>query len=300
MSAGHDHLLSVSDLTKTYRNRGGLFSKGSDFHAVKDVGFHVGRNETLGLVGESGSGKSTIGRMVMGLTAPTAGHVIFDGEDVTSLPASRVKDVRRKMQMVFQDPYSALSPRMRVGQFVAEPMVVHGIGDSEADRREQVVGLFRRVGLNPDFMERYPHEFSGGQRQRICIARALALGPKFIVADEPITALDVSIQAQIVNLFQDLQQEMQMSYLFIAHDLSMVRYLCQRVAVMLRGRLVEIGPTAAIFGDPQHPYTQSLLSAVPIANPRLERARKRIAYQYSPETLGDQLEEVSSGHFVLK
>ncbi len=300
MSAGNDPVLTVSDLTKTYRSRASLFAKASDFHAVKDVGFHVGRNETLGLVGESGSGKSTIGRMVMGLTDPSAGRVIFDGEDVTKLAASRVKDVRRKVQIVFQDPFSALSPRMRVGQFVAEPMVVHGIGHDEADRQERVVALFRRVGLNPDFMDRYPHEFSGGQRQRICIARALALGPKFIVADEPITALDVSIQAQIVNLFQDLQQEMQMSYLFIAHDLSMVRYLCQRVAVMLRGRMVEIGPTAAIFGDPQHPYTQSLLSAVPIANPRLERGRQRIAYHYSPETLGNQLEEVSSGHFVLK
>lgn len=300
MSAGYDPILTVSDLTKTYRTRSSLFAKPGEFHAVRDVAFQVGHNETLGLVGESGSGKSTIGRMVMGLTTPSAGRVIFDGEDVTRLSGARVKDVRRQMQIVFQDPFSALSPRMRVGQFVAEPMVVHGIGENEADRRERVVGLFRRVGLNPEFMDRYPHEFSGGQRQRICIARALALGPKFIVADEPITALDVSIQAQIVNLFQDLQQEMQMSYLFIAHDLSMVRYLCQRVAVMLRGRMVETGPTAAIFGDPQHAYTQSLLSAVPIANPRLERDRRRIAYHYAPETLGNQLEEVSSGHFVLK
>jgi peptide/nickel transport system ATP-binding protein len=300
MSTGNDHLLSVSDLTKTYRTRRSLFAKADAFHAVRDVAFHVAHNETLGLVGESGSGKSTVGRMVMGLTEPTAGRVIFDGEDMTKLPASRVKDVRRKMQIVFQDPFSALSPRMRIGQFVAEPMVVHGIGANAAERRERVAELFGRVGLNPDFMERFPHEFSGGQRQRICIARALALGPKFIIADEPITALDVSIQAQIVNLFQDLQQEMQMSYLFIAHDLSMVRYLCQRVAVMLRGRLVEVGPTAAIFGDPHHPYTQSLLSAVPIANPRLERDRKRVEYQYSPETLGERLEEVSSGHFVLR
>jgi peptide/nickel transport system ATP-binding protein len=300
MSTGANPLLSVSDLTKIYKTRGSMFSKAGEFHAVRDVAFHVGQNETLGLVGESGSGKSTIGRMVMGLTAPTAGRVIFDGEDVTKLDATRVKDVRRRMQIVFQDPFSALSPRMKIGRFVAEPMVVHGIGENDRDRRDRVAGLFRRVGLNPDFMDRYPHEFSGGQRQRICIARALALGPKFIVADEPITALDVSIQAQIVNLFQDLQQEMQMSYLFIAHDLSMVRYLCQRVAVMLRGRMVEIGPTAEIFGNPQHPYTQSLLSAVPIPNPRLERARKRIAYHYAPETLGNQLEEVSSGHFALR
>lgn len=300
MTAATKPLLSVTDLTKTYHLRTSLFAGNTAFLAVNGVSLTVGQNETLGLVGESGSGKSTLGRMVMGLTTPTRGTVEFDGEDVTRLGPDRVKDVRRKMQIVFQDPFSALSPRMKVGTFVAEPMVVHGIGANAADRHERAAQLFLRVGLDPVFMERFPHEFSGGQRQRICIARALALGPKFIVADEPITALDVSIQAQIVNLFQDLQEEMRMSYLFIAHDLSMVRYLCQRVAVMLRGRLVEIGPARAIFENPQHPYTQSLLSAVPIANPRLERQRKRISYQFSPETLGNHLQEVSSGHFVLK
>jgi peptide/nickel transport system ATP-binding protein len=209
-----------------------------------------------------------------------------------------MKPIRRRMQIVFQDPSAALSPRMRVGRFVGEPLVVHRAGGTASQRRERVAELFRLVGLQPDFMGRYPHEFSGGQRQRIVIARAIALEPSFIVADEPITALDVSIQAQIVNLFQDLRERLGLAYLFIAHDLSMVRYLCQRVAVMLRGRIVEIGPTEAIFGDPRHPYTQALLSAVPIPDPDIERARRRLVYDPDQAASGSPLEEVTPGHWA--
>ncbi len=295
-------LLSVENLRRTYRTGGGLLARAELVtHAVAGVDFAVAPGETLGLVGESGSGKSTVGRLVLQLEKPDSGRVVFDGTDLTALPSRALKPFRKDMQVVFQDPYAALNPRMRVGEFVAEPLVVHGAGGA-AERETRVADLFRIVGLSPDFMARYPHEFSGGQRQRIGIARAIALGPRFLVADEPITALDVSIQAQIINLFQDLQNEMGLALLFIAHDLSMVRYLCRRVAVMLRGKIVEMGPTEAVFSNPLHPYTRALISAVPIPDPAKERGRKRLRYdtgnvRFAPEAA---LVEESPGHFVLR
>jgi peptide/nickel transport system ATP-binding protein len=295
-------LLRVEHLRRHYGSGGGLFGRRRYVtRAVDDVSFAVMRGETLGLVGESGSGKSTTGRLVMGLEAPDAGRVVFDGTDLTALSAAARQPFRRRMQIVFQDPYAALNPRMRVGDFVAEPLVVHGLGGDRAARRDQVAALFRTVGLDPAFMARFPHEFSGGQRQRIGIARAIALRPDFLVADEPITALDVSIQAQIVNLFQDLQESMGLALLFIAHDLSMVRYLCARVAVMLRGRIVEMGPTEQVFGDARHPYTRALLSAVPVPDPARERGRRRLAFDaggfvFPPDAA---LRDLGGGHFVL-
>ncbi|MGG5823611.1 ABC transporter ATP-binding protein [Falsiroseomonas sp. HW251] len=294
-------LLVVQDLCRTYRSRGWM-GRGFVTRAVDGVSFQVMPGETLGLVGESGSGKSTTGRLVMGLEEPDAGRVVFAGTDLTALSPAARKPFRRRMQIVFQDPYAALNPRMRVGDFVEEPLVVHGLGGGAAQRREEVAGLFRTVGLDPAFMRRFPHEFSGGQRQRIGIARAIALQPEFLVADEPITALDVSIQAQIVNLFQDLQERMGLALLFIAHDLSMVRYLCNRVAVMLKGRIVEAGPTEAVFNDARHPYTRALLSAVPIPDPLRERGRRRIVfdaggYAFPPDAA---LREVGGGHLVLQ
>jgi peptide/nickel transport system ATP-binding protein len=295
-------LLQVEGLTRHYRSRAGLFGGGLVTRAVDGVAFTVLPGETLGLVGESGSGKSTIGRLVLGLEEPDAGRVVFDGTDLTALSPAQRKPFRRRMQIVFQDPYAALNPRMRVGDFVAEPLLVHGLGGNAAARRAQVAELFRTVGLDPAFMQRFPHEFSGGQRQRIGIARAIALRPDFLVADEPITALDVSIQAQIINLFQDLQESMGLALLFIAHDLSMVRFLCARVAVMLKGRIVEAGPTLAVFDDARHPYTQALLSAVPIPDPARERGRHRLpfdagAFAFPPRAT---LRDVGGGHLVLE
>lgn len=294
-------LLRVEDLRRTYRSRAGLFGGGLVTRAVDGVSFDVMPGETLGLVGESGSGKSTTGRLVMGLEEPDGGRVVFDGTDLTALSAASRKPFRRRMQIVFQDPYAALNPRMRVGEFVEEPFVVHGQGGGPGERAEKVAALFRTVGLDPDFMRRFPHEFSGGQRQRIGIARAIALQPEFLVADEPITALDVSIQAQIVNLFQDLQEQMGLALLFIAHDLSMVRYLCTRVAVMLKGRIVEAGPTQAVFDDARHPYTQALLSAVPIPDPARERGRRRVPFDAGAHVVpaGAVLRDVGGGHLVL-
>jgi len=292
-------LFTAEALVRTYRSGGGLLGGALLTKAVDGVSFSVFPGETLGLVGESGSGKSTVGRLAMQLERPDAGRVLFAGTDLTRLSASALQPFRSRMQIVFQDPYAALNPRMKVGDFVEEPLIVHARGDHAA-RRQAVAELFRTVGLDPTFMDRYPHEFSGGQRQRIGIARAIALKPEFLVADEPITALDVSIQAQIINLFQDLQQQMGLSLLFIAHDLSMVRYLCTRVAVMLRGRIVEMGPTDAVFGNPLHAYTRALMSAVPLPDPAQERRRERrrfdaAAHVFSP---GSRLVERNTGHFV--
>ncbi len=295
-------LLDVKDLRKTYTSRQGLFGRAtSEVRAIDGISFHIGHKEILGLVGESGSGKSTTGRVVLRLEEPTGGEVFFEGNRITDLPPLELKPYRRQMQVVFQDPYAALNPRMTVGDFVAEPLIVHHLADSRTERQDRVAELFRQVGLDPAFMARYPHEFSGGQRQRVNIARAIAMRPRLIVADEPITALDVSIQAQIVNLFQDLQQELGMAYLFIAHDLSMVRYLCHRVAVMLRGRIVEMAPTEAIFTDPRHPYTRSLLSAIPVPKPAIERQRHPIPFDYEREKPAPDatLQEVAPDHFVL-
>jgi len=295
-------LVSVNHLSKHYGGERRLIGGATPLlKAVNDVGFDIAPGETLGLVGESGSGKSTTGRILLQLEAPTGGDILFKGQNITGLSKSALKPYRRDMQIIFQDPYASLNPRMTVGEFVAEPLDVHNLAGSRSDRQDRVASLFSKVGLDPSFMKRYPHEFSGGQRQRVNIARAIALNPAFIVADEPITALDVSIQAQIVNLFQDLQDELGLTYLFIAHDLSMIRYLCHRVAVMLRGRIVEIGPCEAIFENPQHPYTKALLSAIPVPDPDIERNRRPIAFDVNANLPSEEaaLRPVGDRHFVL-
>jgi oligopeptide transport system ATP-binding protein len=299
---GNDVILRVQNLKKYFPITAGLIIRRTvdEVKAVDDVSFEIYRGETLGLVGESGSGKSTTGRTILQLYRPTGGSVQFEGQELTTLPRGALRRLRRDMQMIFQDPYASLNPRMSVGRIVGDPLVVHSIG-SDTERKERVAYLLEKVGLNPYYVNRYPHEFSGGQRQRIGIARALALDPSFIVCDEPISALDVSIQAQVVNLLQDLQQELNLTYLFIAHDLSMIRYICDRVAVMYLGKLVELGPTDEVYDNPQHPYTKLLLSAVPIPDPAVEKERKRME---RPETLNAYIQqetvfkEISPGHFV--
>ena len=240
------------------------------------ISFNVIRGETLGLVGESGCGKSTTGRTILQLYRPTEGSVKFEGQELTTMTGNDLRQMRRQMQIIFQDPFASLNPRMTVGSIVSEPLQIHKIFNSKKERQAFVEQLMERVGLNPYFINRYPHEFSGGQRQRIGIARALALEPSFIVADEPISALDVSIQAQVVNLMEELQIELGLTYLFIAHDLSMVRHICDRVAVMYLGKIVELGPVDEVYNNPQHPYTQALLSAVPVPDPLVEETRQRI------------------------
>lgn len=295
-------LLRVKDLQKTFGGQSGLLGRhGPLVKAVDHVSFDVHRGETLGLVGESGSGKSTTGRVLLQLEPPTGGEIEFEGNRLTGLSKSALKPFRREMQIIFQDPYASLNPRMTVGDFVEEPLIVHRLINKRSQRKERVAELFELVGLDPSFAKRYPHEFSGGQRQRVNIARAIALEPSFIVADEPITALDVSIQAQIVNLFQDLQQRLGLTYLFIAHDLSMIRYLCHRVAVMLRGKIVEIGPTDAIFSNPQHAYTKALLSAIPVPDPDVEKNRRALSFNYETQKSPDDavLRAVGPDHYVL-
>jgi oligopeptide/dipeptide ABC transporter ATP-binding protein len=241
--------------------------------AVEDVSFEIAEGETLGLVGESGCGKSTLGRTVLRLLDPTAGRIVFADRDITHISQSALRPVRRDMQMIFQDPYASLNPRMTVGATVAEPIDIHKLARSPAERRDRVAALLQKVGLRPDAAARYPHEFSGGQRQRVGIARALAVEPRFLVCDEPISALDVSIQAQIVNLLQDLQKAENLTYLFISHDLKIVQHICDRVAVMYLGRIVELSPASRLYVAPKHPYTEALLSAVPLPNPRARRKR---------------------------
>ncbi len=260
-------LVRVENLVHRYPVKGGFWRRTTAWvHAVDDVSFDIAEGETLGLVGETGSGKTTLGRCLVRLLEPASGRILFDGEDLTALKGERLRVRRRDFQIIFQDPYGSLNPRMRVADIVAEPLLIHRLGDKR-ERLDRAADLLRRVGLDPSVMGRFPHEFSGGQCQRIGIARALALDPKFIVCDEPVSALDVSVQAQIVNLLQDLQDELGLTYLFIAHGLSVVAHVSARTAVMYLGRIVEIGPTHDLFVKPLHPYTRALLSAVPSPDP---------------------------------
>jgi oligopeptide transport system ATP-binding protein len=275
---GREVVLSVRDLTKHFPINSGIIIQRQvgAVKAVDGVSFDVYRGETLGLVGESGCGKSTTGRTVLQLYKPTSGSVKFEGQELSSMKGDDLRKMRRKMQMIFQDPFASLNPRMTVGNIISEPLKIHKVYENKTEMQQFVEDLMVKVGLNPFFINRYPHEFSGGQRQRVGIARALALKPSFIVADEPISALDVSIQAQVVNLLEDLQSEFNLTYLFIAHDLSMVRHICDRVAVMYLGKIVELGTTDEVYENPLHPYTQALLSAVPVPDPIVERQRQRI------------------------
>jgi peptide/nickel transport system ATP-binding protein len=295
----------VRDLQVRYDLRGGFLGRvDRQVRAVEGVSFAIGRNETLALVGESGCGKSTTAKAIAGL-APYSGEIVIDGRSLRSLSATERNAVRRDVQMIFQDPYASLDPRMRVGDLVAEPLVIHRIG-SKAQRRERVAALFEQVGLSADQMDRYPHEFSGGQRQRICIARALALQPKLIIADESVSALDVSVQARVLRLLKDLQSEFGVAYLFISHDMAVVENISDRVAVMYLGQIVEMGTRDQVFSNPRHPYTKRLIEAVPIADPKLRRARFARLDSEIPSAIrqvGDPphpivLSDVGEGHLV--
>ena len=273
-----EYLINIQRLKMYFPVTAGFLiqRKVADVKAVDGISFHISEGETLGLVGESGCGKSTTGRAVLQLHRPTEGSVLFDGVELTEIKGRELRRFRRRMQMIFQDPYSSLNPRMSVAAIVSEPMVIHGLYKGRAERRERLEFILNAVGLNPYFAGRFPHEFSGGQRQRIGVARALAVEPQFLVCDEPVSALDVSIQAQIINLLEDLQQEFTLTYLFIAHDLAVVRHISDRVAVMYLGKLMELATSLELYRNPLHPYTKALLSAVPIADPEVERTRERI------------------------
>jgi len=270
-------LLRVWNLTKEFPLKGGLFSRQTgSVHAVDGVDFNIGRGETLGLVGESGCGKSTTGRCVLRLIEPTHGEIRFEGKNVRLLDAGELRILRRDIQIIFQDPYASLDPRMSVGAIVGEALIIHKLTKTRRQFEERVVHLLETVGLQADHMSRYPHEFSGGQRQRVGIARALAVEPKLIICDEPVSALDVSIQAQVINLLEDLQEKLGLAYLFIAHDLSVVEHISERVAVMYLGRIVETAPARELYTSPLHPYTEALLSVVPIPDPKVKRQRIRL------------------------
>lgn len=302
-------LIQVNGLKKFFNVGGGKVLK-----AVNDINFSIQKGETLGLVGESGCGKSTAGRTILRLYEPTAGSVLFEGQDIYKLSSGKMKAKRRDMQMIFQDPYASLNPRFTVTDIIGEALDIHGLAGSRKERKKRVEDLLDMVGLNPDHATRYPHEFSGGQRQRIGIARALAVNPKFIICDEPISALDVSIQAQVVNLLTELQNKLGLTYLFVAHDLSMVKHISDRVAVMYLGRMVELASSEELYSNPLHPYTQSLLSAIPVPDPEVEANKKRILLQDDSsgpiQSKGDsssgslfdldnsELVEVSKGHWV--
>ena len=288
-------LLRVRNLTKEFTRTKGLFGKATPVRAVDDVSFDIAEGETFGLVGESGSGKTTTGRCILRLIEPTSGEVQFRGEDVLAFPKRRLREARRDMQIVFQDPFSSLNPRMRAQAIVEEPLIIHRMG-SKTERAARVRELFELVGLDPSQLSRYPHQFSGGQRQRIGLARALALNPSLVIADEPVSALDVSVQAQVVNLLMDLQDRLKLTYLFIAHDLRLVRHICSRTAVMYLGRIVEMGETEAIFAGPAHPYTRALLSAIPVPDPNAVRAR--VALDPASFDRAAPLREVAPGHWA--
>jgi len=288
-------LLQVRNLTKEFESRRGLLQRPRVVRAVDDVSFDVLEGETFGLVGESGSGKSTTGRCILRLIEPTSGEVRFRGKNLLALPREEMRLERRHLQIVFQDPYSSLNPRLKVRQIVEEPLVIHGIGDT-ASRRARVEELFGLVGLDPSHLDRFPHQFSGGQRQRIGLARALALEPSLIIADEPVSALDVSVQAQVVNLLMELQERLKLTYLFIAHDLRLVRQICDRVAVIYRGRIVELSEAERVFSQPRHDYTRALLSAIPFPDPA--RRPSRVPYDGATFDRALPLREVEPGHWA--
>jgi oligopeptide transport system ATP-binding protein len=288
-------LLEVTCLTKQFTRPRRWLRAATVTTAVDDVSFAIDEGETFGLVGESGSGKTTTGRCILRLTEPTSGQVRFKGKDVLSFSAAQLRAARRDMQIVFQDPYSSLNPRLRAGAIVEEPLIIHNVG-SAADRAARVAELLGLVGLDPSWRTRYPHEFSGGQRQRIGLARALALSPSFVIADEPVSALDVSVQAQIVNLLMDLQDRLRLTYLFIAHDLRLVKHICGRVAVMYHGRIVELAAAKALFTSPQHAYTQALLSAMPTADPSVRRTR--VPLDEAKVDRSAPLREIAAGHWA--
>ena len=288
-------LVEISHLVKHFARGKGLFRRGSLVRAVDDVSFSIDEGETFGLVGESGSGKTTTGRCLLRLIEPSSGVVRFRGENVLEFSGRRMREARRDMQIVFQDPYSSLNPRIRAGKIIEEPLIIHKLGGRD-ERHTRVSELFRLVGLDPTHLDRYPHQFSGGQRQRIGLARALALNPSFVILDEPISALDVSVQAQVVNLLMDLQEQLKLTYLFIAHDLRLVEHVCRRLAVMYLGKIVEVGPAASIFAAPRHAYTRALLSAIPVLDP--DAPRRRIVLDPADVRRNATLTEVASGHYA--
>ena len=272
--ADDEKLLEIKNLKKYFPVKEGVFRRTvAHVKAVDDISFHIKKGETLGLVGESGCGKSTAGRTILRLLEATAGEIWFEGKNLVDLDKKDLREMRKEMQIIFQDPYASLNPRMTVADIVGEPIDIHNLASSKKERNEKVAEILDTVGLGPEYMKRYPHEFSGGQRQRIGVARALAVDPSLIIADEPVSALDVSIQAQVINLMQDLQKDFDLTYLFIAHDLSVVKHISDRVAVMYLGKLVEVADKKELFDDPKHPYTQSLLSAIPVADPTYETER---------------------------
>ncbi|MEM9359124.1 MAG: ATP-binding cassette domain-containing protein [Pseudomonadota bacterium] len=307
-SGPDSRLLTVSGLCTYFNITSGFLSRPvARVHAVEDVSFELERGETLALVGESGCGKSTTGRTLIGLEQPQQGSIKYDGSELVGLNSQQLKPFRRKMQMIFQDPYSSLNPRMTAGASIGEPMRVHRVLP-KADVKDRVVDLLRKVGLGPEHYGRYPHEFSGGQRQRLCIARSLGMTPTLLVADEAVSALDVTIQAQVINLMMDLQEEFNLSYLFISHDMAVVERISHRVAVMYLGRIVEIGPRRSVFENPQHSYTRKLLAAVPVADPTVRKTQRKLMSDeipsaarplgYQPEAV--QYNEVSPKHFVAQ
>jgi peptide/nickel transport system ATP-binding protein/oligopeptide transport system ATP-binding protein len=275
-------LIEVRDLVKHFPLTGFGGRTTGAVHAVDGLSFDVREGETLGIVGESGCGKSTTARLLLALLAPTSGTIALDGRDITTLSRKDLRPLRRDMQMIFQDPYSALNPRRTVGSIIGEPFAIHAIAKGRAERKRRVQELMESVGLNPEHYNRWPHEFSGGQRQRIGVARALALGPRIVIADEPVSALDVSIQAQILNLLRSLQRDLGLTMVFIAHDLSVVRYMCDRIAVMYLGKIVELATSDELYAHPRHPYTEALLSAVPVADPQRAKARGRVVLGGEP------------------